>query len=170
MDLTAMAGRFAERQPGGRVGEYLAQIVLRNASHGTCSLQGWAGLEVFGDGIPVVCNGADDPNSDCGKGPDTTKPRSVTVTRVPGLTADLVVLAPGEQTSYGLLWSDERRPECDATGGWAPPYGARVRIPGDSRPLTAAPLPDMWACGGLIRLMPIGLTFPPFGGSAGGTG
>ncbi|MFJ4850660.1 MULTISPECIES: DUF4232 domain-containing protein [unclassified Streptomyces] len=156
------------RPLGSEPGDTFMSIVLSNISGGTCSLQGWAGLSVFGDDMPVACNGDHDPG--CGKGRNTTEPRTMDVTRVPGLTADLVVLAAGERTSYSLLWSEWRSAGCDATAVWNPPYGARIRIPGDSRPLTVAPLPQMHVCGGRVRLAPIGALFPSYGGTAGGTG
>ncbi|MER5911963.1 DUF4232 domain-containing protein [Streptomyces sp. NPDC001982] len=151
---------------GDQFGDYSTEIVLRNGSNSTCSLQGWAGLAVFGDGVPVACNPV------CGQGQDKTEPRSVTVTRAPGLTPEPVVLAPGNETTYGLLWSNELGPECKpGDRGWKPPYGARIWVPDDSRPLTIAPLPDqLWACGGRIQLTPIGQPLLPSGGAAGGVG
>ncbi|MGW2936895.1 DUF4232 domain-containing protein [Streptomyces sp. NPDC001156] len=163
-DLVATAGSPGP-QPGGHADDQVIEVVLRNGSNGTCSLQGWAGLAVFGDGLPVACN------PDCGQGPDTTEPRSVAVTRAPGLTPEPVVLAPGNETTYGLLWSYELGPECElGDRGWDPPYGARIWVPDDSRPLTIAPLAQMWACGGRIQLTPIGQPFLPSGGAAGGVG
>ncbi|WP_405885526.1 DUF4232 domain-containing protein [Streptomyces sp. NBC_01136] len=148
------AGR-SDRPDGGRVGDFATQIVLRNSSRSTCSLRGWAGLTVYGDDAILAC-GAGDSAPHCGKPVNTTDPRPVTVTRTTGPAPTLVLLTPGGKTSYGLLWTLELGPNCYAPTHWEPPYGARIWIPGDSHPLTLAPLPDLQACEGRFQIIPIG--------------
>jgi hypothetical protein len=139
------------------VGDYATPIRLRNTARTPCSLDGWAGLSLFGDTTMVVCNGQVTPN--CGKPVSTTEPRSATVTRAPGLTPAPVELAPGAETSYDLLWTLAGGSDCGSRY-WAPPYSAQIWIPGGSAPLVLTPLPDIQACEGAIQLTPIGVTVP----------
>ncbi|MER6080060.1 DUF4232 domain-containing protein [Streptomyces sp. NPDC001833] len=129
---------------------FAGEVVLRNRSGSTCRLSGWPGLTFFGDGTIHVCTTADPP--DCVSGPvSTSGTRPFKVSRFGAATPPVVLLAPGRTTSFVV-----------ETHGWclgvSPAYSVDIRLPGDSRPLTLAPAPNISPCDDKLDVTAFGTT------------
>ncbi|MFE7565641.1 DUF4232 domain-containing protein [Streptomyces sp. NPDC057539] len=154
-DLTTSAGRSgppSDSQPGW----FATPILLRNKSAATCRLRGWPGITFFGDATIQGC-AVGDPSPACGKPQSTSRPRSFSITRSSVDTLPDVLLAPGDTTSFTLVWEGGGMHTCVGTPFEWSPYGADIRVPGDSRALTLAPFPNLYPCEGKIEITPFGV-------------
>ncbi|MFD6721297.1 DUF4232 domain-containing protein [Streptomyces sp. NPDC060131] len=154
-ELTASEGRGgppSSRQPGW----FATPILLRNKSAVTCRLRGWPGITFFGDATIQGC-AADDPSPACGRPQSTSGPRSFSITRSSVDALPDVLLAPGDTTSFTLVWEGGGMHTCVGTPFERSPYGADIRVPGDSRALTLAPFPNLYPCEGRIEITPFGV-------------
>ncbi|MFD7317381.1 MULTISPECIES: DUF4232 domain-containing protein [unclassified Streptomyces] len=153
-DLTTSAGRSGP--PSSQPGWFATPILLRNTSATTCRLRGWPGITFFGDATIQGC-AAGDPSPACGKPQSTSRPRSFSITRSSVDALPDVLLAPGDATSFTLVWEGGGMHSCVGTPFEWSPYGADIRVPGDSRALTLAPLPNLYPCEGKIEITPFGV-------------
>jgi hypothetical protein len=153
-DLTASEGHTGKPLSNVQA-DFATQILLRNASRTTCRLNGWAGIALYGDSTIQSCTpGQQSPK--CGKPLSTSEPRAITVTRVTLGTPPDVPLAPGASTSFTLLWNGSYGPSyCDRL--WPTPYGGHIWVPGDSRPLTLVPFPNISPCDGMLQITAFGV-------------
>ncbi|MCF3129460.1 DUF4232 domain-containing protein [Streptomyces olivochromogenes] len=148
-DLTASEAQGA----GGGSGWFFTPIQLRNHSGSACRLRGWPGLVFYGDGTIKAC-GPGDHSPSCGKPLSRTEPRSFSVARSPARTLPDVSLAPGDTTTFTLVWKGSY--SCDTYV--TPPYGIAVRVPGDSRALTVIPTVAISPCDEYLEVTAFGLT------------
>jgi len=151
----AVAGAGEVRSTDGSLGDWVSRISLRDTSGSGCRLDGWPGLEFFGEaGISICVSPGVGPS--CAPPPDHTTPQPVSVTRT-GTPRD-IVLRPGATTVFAMLWTLGWGDFCTSSKPLIEPYGVRIRVPGDSRPLTQllGTTEDMQICGQEVQVTAFG--------------
>jgi hypothetical protein len=127
-------------------------ILLRNTGHSRCLLNGWPGLLFYGYAFVAPCPSGQ-PGLCALPEASPAEQRPFRVIRSRSRAASDVVLAPGETTSFSLLWLSSYAGTCIDRGTQAP-YRAEIRVPGDSHPIPLV-LPDLQPCD-VIEVTPFG--------------
>ncbi|MFE1959184.1 DUF4232 domain-containing protein [Streptomyces sp. NPDC059479] len=141
----------------GNPGDVAMDVRLRNRSGIRCVLDGWPGVVfIGGENLTRKCVPGY-PGPQCVGRVDTTTRRPLSVTRYGPGHPTAVRLAPGQSTSFSLVWKSATATVCNGADFYYPPYAADIWVPGDSAPLVLTPLP-ISPCHGKIGITPFGVT------------
>ncbi|MFF3879335.1 DUF4232 domain-containing protein [Streptomyces sp. NPDC001978] len=142
----------------GNPGDVAMDVRLRNRSGIRCVLDGWPGVVFIGGGeeMPTECVPGY-PGPQCVGRVDTTTRRTLSVTRYGPGHPTAVRLAPGQSTSFSVVWKSATATVCIGADFYYPPYAWDIWVPGDSAPLVLTPLP-ISPCHGKIGITPFGVT------------
>ncbi|MGW0629688.1 hypothetical protein [Streptomyces sp. NPDC002758] len=132
--------------------KWISRVFLHNTGQSPCLLKGWPGLTLYGYDIIEIC--LPEQPKPCGSGVKPNERRPLTLVRSRVRPASDVLLAPGQTTSFAMLWVSAFAGTC-IHGDAIPPYRAEIRVPGDSHPI---PLqgPAVQPCEDLIEVTTFG--------------
>ncbi|MEV0041713.1 DUF4232 domain-containing protein [Streptomyces sp. NPDC050804] len=155
-DLVPTSG-MPRRAVLGTPGDVAMDVRLRNRSGIGCVLDGWPGIAfIGGEALTRECVPSY-PGPQCLGRIDTTTRRPLSVTRYGPGHPTAVRLAPGQSTSFSLVWHSATATACNGADFYAPPYAVDIWVPGDSAPLVLAPA-SISPCYGKIGITPFGVT------------
>ncbi|QXE38051.1 DUF4232 domain-containing protein [Streptomyces sp. GMY02] len=134
----------------------VTRVLLRNAGHSPCWLNGWPGLIFYGSDVVAVCVPGALPDTQSCATPETRpdERRRLTTVRSQLRPPSVVVLSPGHSTSFDLFWLSSFALEC-VNPVIDSPLSAEIRVPGDARPI-ALSKPRLQPCDGLIEVTTFG--------------
>ncbi|MFF4314571.1 DUF4232 domain-containing protein [Streptomyces sp. NPDC001507] len=139
----------------GNPGDVAMDVQLRNRSGIRCVLGGWPGVAFIGGESVMPTNCA--PGQTCVGRVDTTSRRPLSVTRYGPGHPTAVRLAPGQSTSFSVVWKSATVTVCNGADFYYPPHAWDIWVPGDPAPLVLTPLP-ISPCHGKIAITPFGIT------------
>ncbi|MBM9506599.1 DUF4232 domain-containing protein [Actinacidiphila acididurans] len=114
---------------------FATTILLRNTGNSRCVLNGWPGIVFYGYDVITTCE-QNPQTPSCPPGTRPAERRNIRVTRSQLLPPSDIALAPGQTTSFLLLWISTFAQEC--VKGIVQPYRVEISVPGDSHPLSLA--------------------------------
>ncbi|MFF3561815.1 DUF4232 domain-containing protein [Streptomyces sp. NPDC002574] len=148
-----LTGNFSRKAVLGSPGDEAMDILLSNRSGAACLLRGWPGITFYGENTILHCDAGCNDDGFI----DPVSPRPLSVTRYGPSRPAAVDLAPGQSTTFSLVWKSATETVCTGEDFYNPPYGAHVLVPGDSAALDITPL-DISPCRGRIAVTPFGVS------------
>ncbi|MFD3453063.1 DUF4232 domain-containing protein [Streptomyces sp. NPDC058691] len=148
-----LGGNYPRKAVLGNPGDEAMDILLSNRSGAACLLRGWPGITFYGENTILHCDAGCNDDGFI----DPVSPRPLSVTRYGPSRPAAVDLAPGQSTTFSLVWKSATETVCTGEDFYNPPYGAHVLVPGDSAALDITPL-DISPCRGRIAVTPFGVS------------